>query len=151
MFERFTLFCKVLRFHKITTYSERLKNTCLFCTPSRVFLKLGQNTCFALMYVTLTIPHPSIHLLFQLQSFPSTEDYLPTSFLAFIVITLCPRLSIMSLVVPEKGQFSHILRVLNTNLDGKTKIMFALTSIKGVGRRYANIVCKKAQVDLNKR
>ncbi|KAJ1512806.1 ribosomal 40S subunit protein S18B [Coelomomyces lativittatus] len=103
------------------------------------------------MYVTLTIPHPSIHLLFQLQSFPSTEDYLPTSFLAFIVITLCPRLSIMSLVVPEKGQFSHILRVLNTNLDGKTKIMFALTSIKGVGRRYANIVCKKAQVDLNKR
>jgi small subunit ribosomal protein S18e len=29
--------------------------------------------------------------------------------------------------------------------------MFALTEIKGVGRRYANIVCKKADVDLNKR
>jgi ribosomal protein S13 len=29
--------------------------------------------------------------------------------------------------------------------------MFALTEIKGVGRRYANLVCKKADVDLNKR
>lgn len=29
--------------------------------------------------------------------------------------------------------------------------MFALTQIKGVGRRYACIVCRKADVDLNKR
>lgn len=29
--------------------------------------------------------------------------------------------------------------------------MFALTEIKGVGRRYANLVCKKADIDLNKR
>ena len=29
--------------------------------------------------------------------------------------------------------------------------MFALTEIKGVGRRYANLVCKKADVDMNKR
>ena len=29
--------------------------------------------------------------------------------------------------------------------------MFALTMIRGVGRRFANIVCKKAEVDLNKR
>lgn len=43
------------------------------------------------------------------------------------------------------------MRVLNTNIDGKQKIMFALTSIKGVGRRYANLVCKKADVDMNKR
>ena len=33
-----------------------------------------------------------------------------------------------ALVIPEK--FQHILRVLNTNIDGKQKIMFALTSIK---------------------
>ncbi|GAB5585457.1 ribosomal 40S subunit protein S18B [Umbelopsis nana] len=56
-----------------------------------------------------------------------------------------------SLVVPDKNQFQHILRLLNTNVDGKNKIMVALTSIKGVGRRYANIACKKADVDLNKR
>ncbi|KAG2177875.1 hypothetical protein INT43_003122 [Umbelopsis isabellina] len=52
---------------------------------------------------------------------------------------------------PDKNQFQHILRLLNTNVDGKNKIMVALTSIKGVGRRYANIACKKADVDLNKR
>ncbi|KAI0702966.1 putative ribosomal protein S18 [Cerioporus squamosus] len=58
----------------------------------------------------------------------------------------------MSLVVPEAHQqFQHILRLLNTNVDGKRKIMYALTEIKGVGRRYANLVCKKADVDLNKR
>ncbi len=45
----------------------------------------------------------------------------------------------------------HILRLLNTNVKGGWKIMFALTEIKGVGRRYANLVCKKADVDLNKR
>ncbi|GLB37216.1 putative catalyzes the attachment of alanine to tRNA(Ala) in a two-step reaction alanine is first activated by ATP to form Ala- AMP and then transferred to the acceptor end of tRNA(Ala) [Lyophyllum shimeji] len=58
----------------------------------------------------------------------------------------------MSLVVPEPHQqFQHILRLLNTNVDGKRKIMYALTEIKGVGRRYSNLVCKKADVDLNKR
>lgn len=29
--------------------------------------------------------------------------------------------------------------------------MYALTTIRGVGRRYANLVCKKADVDLSKR
>ena len=43
------------------------------------------------------------------------------------------------------------MRLLNTNVDGKRKVMYALTEIKGVGRRYANLVCKKADVDLNKR
>ncbi|GKD01580.1 40S ribosomal protein S18 [Tanacetum coccineum] len=55
----------------------------------------------------------------------------------------------MSLVANE--DFQHILRVQNTNVDGKQKIMFAMTSIKGIGRRFANIVCKKADVDMNKR
>ncbi|KAK8969613.1 40S ribosomal protein S18 [Platanthera guangdongensis] len=49
----------------------------------------------------------------------------------------------------KNEDFQHILRVLNTNVDGKKKIMFALTSIKGIGRRFANIVCKKADVDMN--
>ncbi|GAA0140869.1 ribosomal protein [Lithospermum erythrorhizon] len=47
--------------------------------------------------------------------------------------------------------FQHILRIQNTNVDGKQKVMFAMTSIKGIGRRFANIVCKKADVDMNKR
>uniref|UniRef100_T1IY86 Small ribosomal subunit protein uS13 n=1 Tax=Strigamia maritima TaxID=126957 RepID=T1IY86_STRMM len=55
----------------------------------------------------------------------------------------------MSLVIPEK--FQHILRVMNTNIDGRRKVMFALTAIKGCGRRYSNIVCRKADINLNKR
>lgn len=51
----------------------------------------------------------------------------------------------------EKTNFQYILRLLNTNVDGKQKIMYALTQVKGVGRRYSNLVCKKADVDLNKR
>ncbi|PWN22877.1 ribosomal protein S13 [Microstroma glucosiphilum] len=58
----------------------------------------------------------------------------------------------MSLSVPDQSQqFAHILRLLNTNVDGKRKIMYALTEIKGVGRRLSNVICKKADVDLAKR
>merc|ERR1712070_671493 len=56
----------------------------------------------------------------------------------------------MALIFPQ-DQFQHILRVLNTNVDGRQKIPFAITAIRGVGRRFANMVCKKAEVDLNKR
>ncbi|XP_037668245.1 40S ribosomal protein S18-like [Choloepus didactylus] len=55
----------------------------------------------------------------------------------------------MSLVIPEK--FQHILRVLNTNIDGRWKTAFAITAIKGVGRRYAQVVLRKADVNLPKR
>ncbi|XP_014749522.1 PREDICTED: 40S ribosomal protein S18, partial [Sturnus vulgaris] len=60
-----------------------------------------------------------------------------------------PPLSPQSLVIPEK--FQHILRVLNTNIDGRRKIAFAITAIKGVGRRYAHVVLRKADIDLTKR
>ncbi|XP_051022376.1 40S ribosomal protein S18-like [Acomys russatus] len=54
----------------------------------------------------------------------------------------------MSLVIPEK--FQHILRVLNTNIDGRQKIAFAITAIKSAGRRYAHVVLRKADIDLTK-
>ncbi|WDK15671.1 40S ribosomal protein S18 [Colletotrichum graminicola] len=50
----------------------------------------------------------------------------------------------MSLVSGEKSNFQFILRLLNTNVRGQEKVMYALTKISGVGRRYSNIVCKKA-------
>ena len=62
-----------------------------------------------------------------------------------------PSSPIMSLVTGEKSNFQFIIRLLNTNIEGKQKVMYALTNIKGVGRRYSNLVCKKADVDLNKR
>ena len=52
----------------------------------------------------------------------------------------------MSLVIPPT--FQHILRVMNTNIDGKRNIMFAITSIKGIGRRYANLVLKKVNINV---
>ncbi|XP_013394920.1 40S ribosomal protein S18 [Lingula anatina] len=55
----------------------------------------------------------------------------------------------MTLVLPEK--FQHILRVMNTNIDGKRKIAFAMTAIKGIGRRYSHVCARKADIDLSKR
>jgi len=57
----------------------------------------------------------------------------------------------MSLVSGEKSNFQFIIRLLNTNIDGKQKVQYALTKIKGVGRRFSNLACKKADIDLNKR
>jgi len=54
-----------------------------------------------------------------------------------------------ALVVSQ--DFQHILRILNTNIDGRQKVMYALTKIKGVGRRFANMICKKAEIDMKKR
>jgi len=55
----------------------------------------------------------------------------------------------MSLIIPEK--FVHIHRLMNTNIDGNRKVPYALTAIKGVGRRFAFIVCRKADIDIHKR
>ncbi|XP_006882760.1 PREDICTED: 40S ribosomal protein S18-like [Elephantulus edwardii] len=55
----------------------------------------------------------------------------------------------MSLVIPEK--FQHILQVLNTNIDGRQKIAFAITAIKGVGRRCVHVVLREGDTDLTKR
>lgn len=43
------------------------------------------------------------------------------------------------------------MRILNTNVDGRRKVVFALTAIKGVGRRFATVCCIRANVDLTKR
>ena len=54
-----------------------------------------------------------------------------------------------SLVAPES--FQHIIRVLNTNLQGAVKTPFAMTSVAGIGRRFAILACKKAEVVMKKR
>jgi len=41
--------------------------------------------------------------------------------------------------------------VLNTNIKGRERVPIAITAIKGVGRRFSNLVCKKAEIDLGKR
>ena len=60
-------------------------------------------------------------------------------------------LNLNSVPVKPRNSPAAVLRVLNTNIDGRVKVMFALTSIKGIGRRFSYIICKKAEIDLNKR
>lgn len=36
-------------------------------------------------------------------------------------------------------------------MKGTDKVMYALTKIKGIGRRFSNLILKKADIDLNKR
>lgn len=83
---------------------------------------------------------------------PPTQTYhLSYQDIEAIGLVSPPLILLPALVSGEKSNFQFILRLLNTNVDGKQKIMYALTKIKGVGRRYSNLVCKKADVDLNKR
>uniref|UniRef100_A0A915EMJ7 Small ribosomal subunit protein uS13 n=1 Tax=Ditylenchus dipsaci TaxID=166011 RepID=A0A915EMJ7_9BILA len=40
---------------------------------------------------------------------------------------------------------------MNTNIDENCKVPYALTAFKGVGRRFAFAVCRKADVNIDKR
>jgi len=44
-------------------------------------------------------------------------------------------------------EFRHIIRIAGTDLDGAKKVGYALTEIKGIGIRLANVIAKKAGVD----
>ncbi|MFH1511037.1 MAG: 30S ribosomal protein S13 [Candidatus Woesearchaeota archaeon] len=50
-----------------------------------------------------------------------------------------------------KQDYRHIVRIANTDLDGKEQVMYGLTKIKGVGIMFANAVCTAAQVDKMKK
>ena len=45
------------------------------------------------------------------------------------------------------ADFKHIVRVVNTDLDGNKPIGHALTKIRGVGRMFASSVCNVAGID----
>jgi small subunit ribosomal protein S13 len=47
--------------------------------------------------------------------------------------------------------FRQIIRIAGTNVDGTKKLAYALTEIKGVGIRLANIIVKKAGLDQDTR
>jgi len=49
--------------------------------------------------------------------------------------------------VEKKDDFRYIVRIATTDLDGKRKIQYALTGIKGIGNRVAKVVCTRAEVD----
>jgi len=47
----------------------------------------------------------------------------------------------------ENEELKHIVRILNTNLDGHQPVQMALTGIKGMGRRNARLLTQKAELD----
>lgn len=51
--------------------------------------------------------------------------------------------------MPEK--FREIIRIAGTNVDGTKRLAYALTEIKGVGIRLANVIVEKAGLDLDTR
>lgn len=48
-------------------------------------------------------------------------------------------------------EFNHIIRVVNTDLDGKKPILFALQKIKGVSDMFANMICSLTNMDKTKK
>ncbi|HOO04370.1 MAG TPA: 30S ribosomal protein S13, partial [Methanomassiliicoccales archaeon] len=47
----------------------------------------------------------------------------------------------------EKEDFRYIVRIVNTDIDGNKPTVVGLQSVKGVGKRVAEIVVQKAGVD----
>ena len=54
-------------------------------------------------------------------------------------------------VIDNPKNFEHIIRIMNSNLEGKRKVVNALCGIMGLGRRMAFLICKLAKIDVNKR
>jgi len=57
----------------------------------------------------------------------------------------------MSFLIEKAADFTYIQRILNTNIDGKRRVAYGLRGIKGIGRRFAHLICKVARVDPKKR
>ena len=53
--------------------------------------------------------------------------------------------------IRQEKDFRFILRLFNTNIDGKQKIPYAIRKVRGLGRRLALIVTDKAGLDRNAR
>ena len=51
----------------------------------------------------------------------------------------------------EKGEFKHIIRVANTDLDGSKPIGHSLRKVKGVNFMFANMVCSLLGIDRRKK
>jgi len=51
----------------------------------------------------------------------------------------------------SRSAAARLRRTASPVLTRLAQVMFAITAIKGIGRRLANVACKKAEVDLSKR
>ncbi len=51
----------------------------------------------------------------------------------------------------KKDDFKYIVRIVNTDLDGEKELVHALTAIKGVGNRVAEIVVNRTELPRNEK
>ncbi|MEM4267662.1 MAG: 30S ribosomal protein S13 [Candidatus Woesearchaeota archaeon] len=49
------------------------------------------------------------------------------------------------------AEIKHLVRIMNTDLDGRKPIYYALTRIKGVGYNYARAMCHYAGIEMEKK
>ena len=47
--------------------------------------------------------------------------------------------------------YRHIVRVVNTDLDGKKQLLYALTKIRGISYQFANAVCHLTGISQSKK
>lgn len=47
----------------------------------------------------------------------------------------------------EEKEFKHIVRILNTDLDGNKYIIDSLRKIKGIGFSFASMACRATQIE----
>ena len=53
----------------------------------------------------------------------------------------------MAKAEPQKEEIKYIIRIAQTDLDGKKDVQYALTGLKGIGIRTARILTESAEVD----
>ncbi len=50
-----------------------------------------------------------------------------------------------------QGEFKHIVRIADTDLDGNKNLVFALTKIKGIGIRMARVIVNHLKLNPNQK
>lgn len=56
-----------------------------------------------------------------------------------------------SFICEKPKEFKHIIRVQNTNIEGRRNVVNAITAIRGIGRRMSHMICLIAKIDITKR
>ena len=51
------------------------------------------------------------------------------------------------MVEEHNEELKHLVRIMNTDLQGSQRVQYALTGIPGIGRRTAKLIAKGAEVD----
>ena len=53
----------------------------------------------------------------------------------------------MAKAEPQKEEIKYIIRIAQTDLDGKKDVQYALTGLKGIGIRTARILAESVEID----